>query len=203
MRTTWFAVILVTLAVMSGACATPPKADIDAAGTAVDRAVAAKADLYAPASLKAAQDARSSLDAELKVQEGHLPMMRSYGEAVKLAQATKAAGERAEQDATGKQQIARAEASTLVVDAKASIEDAEAALDKASKGKRVPADIEVMKSNLLAAKSTIGEAETALATQGYAYAMAKAEAAKETAAAIVSSLEHAHEVQQPAGNRRR
>ena len=92
MRTIWSAVILVVVAVISGACATPPKAYIDVANATVDNALAAKASQYAPESLKAAQDARAKLNAELKVQDGHLPMMQSYGEAVKLAAAAKAAG---------------------------------------------------------------------------------------------------------------
>jgi hypothetical protein len=203
MRTTWFAVILATLAVMSEACATPPKADIDAASAAVDKAVAAKASQYAPESWKAAQDARAKLDAELKVQDGHLPMMRSYSEALKLADAAKAAGEKAEQNAAKAEQMARAEASTLVVDAKARIQDVEAELDKAPKGKGAPAGLDVMKSDLAAAKSTVGEAETALASQRYPDAKAKAETAKGTAGSIVSSLERAHEAQQTARNRRR
>jgi hypothetical protein len=203
MRTTWFAVILITFAVMSGACATPPKVDIDAAKAAVDKAVAAKASQYAPLSLKAAQDAQAKLDAELKVQDSHLPMMRSYSEAVKLAAAARAAGEKAEQEAAKAEQTAIAEASTLVVDAKARIQDAEAELEKAPKGKGAPAGLDVMKSDLAAAKSTIGEAEAALASQRYPDAKAKAEAAKGTAGSIVSSLERAHGAQQAAKNRRR
>jgi hypothetical protein len=203
MRTIWFAVILVALAVTSGACSTPPKADINAANAAVDKAVAAKASQYAPESLKAAQDARAKMDAELKVQDDHLPMMRSYGEAVKLADAAKAAGEKAEQDAAKAEQMAMSEASTLVVDAKATIQDAEAELGKAPKGKRASADLDVMKSDLAAAKSTVGEAETALASQRYPDAKAKAQAAKATAGSIVSSLQRAHEVQQTARTRRR
>jgi hypothetical protein len=99
--------------------------------------------------------------------------------------------------------MARAEASTLVVDAKATIQDAEAELDKAPKGKGASADLDVMKSDLAAAKSTVGEAETALDSQRYPDAKAKAEAAKATAGSIVSSAERAHEAQQTARKRRR
>lgn len=68
------------------------------------------------------------------------------------------------------EQMARAEASMLVVDAKARIQDAEAELDTAPKGKGAPADLDVLKSDLAAAKSTIGEAETALASKRRRYA---------------------------------
>jgi hypothetical protein len=201
MRTTWFSMILVTLAVASAACATPPKANIDAANAALDKAVAAKAGEYAPASFKIAQADRARLDAALKIQSGHLPMMRSFSETVKLADAATAAGVKAEQDAARAEQMARAEASTLVVDAKATIQDAEAALGKAPRGKGAPADLDVLKSDLAAAKSSIGEAESALAGQRYPGAKAKAEAAKATAGSIVSSLERAHEMRQTARKR--
>lgn len=111
MPTIWFAV-LVTLAVTSGACATPPKTDIVVAKAAVDKAVAAKANEYAPQSLTAALEAQAKLDAELKVQDGHLPMMRSYSDAMKLAEVVTAAGKKAEEDAAKTEQLARAEAST-------------------------------------------------------------------------------------------
>lgn len=203
MRTTWLAVILITLAVTSEACAAPPKADIDAAKAAVDKAVAARADQYAPQSFKAAQDARARLDAELKVQDGHLPMMRSYNDAVALAAAVNAAGEKAEQDATKAQQVAKTEASALVVDARAAIQAAEAQLDRAPTGKRAPADLDVLKSDFAAAKSAVGEAEAALASQRYSDAETAAETAKGTAASIVSSMTRAQEVRQTARNRRR
>jgi len=202
MPTIWFA-ILVTLAVTSGGCATPPKTGIDVAKAAVDKAVAAKANEYAPQSLSAALDAQAKLDAELKVQDGHLPMMRSYSDAMKLAEVVTAAGKKAEEDAAKAEQFARSEASTLVVDAKAVIQDAEAQLDNAPKGKGARADLDVMKPDLVAAKSAVGEAETALAGQRYRDAKAKAEAATQTAKAIVTSMQGAREVRQTAKNRRR
>lgn len=60
-----------------------------------------------------------------------------------------------------------------------------------------------MKADLVAAKSAVGEAETALASQRYPDAKAKAEAAKQTAEAIVTSMQGAGQVRQTAKNRRR
>ena len=72
-------------------------ADVDAAKAAVDRAATDRADQYAAASLKAAQDARAALDAELKAQEGK--WLKSYDKTKELAVAAKAAGDKAAADA--------------------------------------------------------------------------------------------------------
>ena len=201
--TIWLAAVLVILAVASGACATPPKTDIAAAHAAVDRAVASKANQYAPESLKVAQNAQAKLDAELKVQDAHLPMMRSFSEAVKLADAAKAAGERAEKDAETAEQMAGAEAAALIGDAKARIQDAEDELDNAAKGRSAPADLNILGADLAAAKSTVREAETDVAGRRYPDAKSKAEAAKRMAESIVSSLERIHKTQQRRSNRGR
>jgi TonB family protein len=78
-------------------CGAPPSADVDAAKAAVDKAAADRADRYAAASLKSAQDARAALDAELKAQEGK--WVKSYDRTKELAVAAKAAGDKAAADA--------------------------------------------------------------------------------------------------------
>ena len=85
------------LAIGVTGCASPPTADVDAAKAAVDKAATTGADRYAAESLKAAQDARTALDAELKAQEGKL--VKSYDKTKELALAAKAAGDKAAADA--------------------------------------------------------------------------------------------------------
>ena len=85
------------LAIAVTGCASPPNADVDAAKAAVDRAATERADQYAAGSLKAAQDARAALDAELKAQEGK--WFKSYDRSKELAVAAKAAGDKAAADA--------------------------------------------------------------------------------------------------------
>jgi len=84
-------------AVAIAGCASPPKADIDAARAAVEKAAAAQAGQYAPESLKAAQDALAALDAELKVQEGK--WFGSYEKTAALAAEAKSSGEKAAAEA--------------------------------------------------------------------------------------------------------
>lgn len=89
-------------------CASPPSADVDAAKAAVDKAATAGAGQYAAESLKAAQDARAALDAELKAQEGK--SFKSYDKTKELAIAAKAAGDKATADAVAGKEKADAAA---------------------------------------------------------------------------------------------
>jgi protein TonB len=99
--------IALSLAAINLGCASPPTSEVDAARAAVDGATASAA-RYAPDSLKAAQEARAALDAELTTQEGK--WFKSYGRTRELAVAAKAAGEKAEADAVAAKTKAEAAA---------------------------------------------------------------------------------------------
>ena len=109
--------IALALAVMATGCAAPPSADIDAAKAAVDKAVTDGAGQYAADALKAAEDARAALDAELKAQDGK--WFKSYDKAKELAAAAKAAGEKAATDAVAAKEKADAVAAKEKADAEA------------------------------------------------------------------------------------
>jgi TonB family protein len=109
--------IALGLAIIVVGCASPPSADVDAAKAAIDKAAADHADQYAPDSLKAAQDARAALDAELKAQEGK--WFKSYDKTKELAAAAKAAGEKASADAIVAKEKADAVAAKEKADAEA------------------------------------------------------------------------------------
>jgi TonB family protein len=109
--------ITLCLAITVTGCAAPPSADVDAAKAAVDKAAADRADQYAAESLKAAQDARAALDAELKAQEGK--WVKSYDRTRELAVAAKAAGDKAAADAVAGKEKAEAIAAKAKADAAA------------------------------------------------------------------------------------
>ena len=92
-----FQTIALGLAITVTGCASPPSADVDAANAALARAATDGAGQYAAASLQAAQDAKTALDAELKAQEGK--WVKSYDKTKALAVATKTAGDKAAADA--------------------------------------------------------------------------------------------------------
>jgi TonB family protein len=109
--------IALGLAIIVTGCGSPPNADVDAARAAVDRAAADRASQYAAGSLKAAQDARAALDAELKAQEGK--WFKSYDKTKELAVAAKAAGDKAAADAVAGKEKAEAVAAKEKADAAA------------------------------------------------------------------------------------
>jgi TonB family protein len=112
-----FRAIFLGLAITVTGCASPPNADVDAAKAALDRAASERAGQYAPESLKAAQDARAAVDAELKAQEGK--WFKSYDKTKELAVATKAAADKAAADAIAGQEKADAIAAKEKADATA------------------------------------------------------------------------------------
>ena len=112
-----FPAIALCLALAVTGCAAPPAAEVDAAKAAVDTAVTNGADQYAAESLKAAQDSRAALDAELAAQEAK--WFKSYDKAKELAAAAKAAGDKAAADALAAKQAADAAAAKEIAAAEA------------------------------------------------------------------------------------
>ena len=112
-----FRAIALGLALVVTGCAAPPTAEVDAAKAAVDKAVADHADQYAAETLKAAQEARAALDAELTAQEGK--WFKSYDRAKQLAAAAKEAGDKAAADAVAAREKADAVAAKEQADAAA------------------------------------------------------------------------------------
>jgi TonB family protein len=100
--------IALGLAITATGCAAPPSADVDAAKAAVNSAATGGADQYAPGSLKAAQDAQTALDVELKAQDGK--WVKSYDKTKELAVAAKVAGDKAAADAVAGKEKADAAA---------------------------------------------------------------------------------------------
>jgi hypothetical protein len=182
-------VLFLALVISVAGCASPPKAEVDGAKTAVDKAATDGADQYAPESLKAAQDAQAALDTEMKAQEGK--WMASYTKATELATAAKAAGEKASADAVAGKEKAKTDATAAIDEAKTMVADAEALLAKAPKGKGSAADIEAMKTDLATATTAITDAESAVGTGRFIDAKAKAESAKAAATTVKTAVETA------------
>ena len=173
-------------------CAKPPQDSINAATQALDAAKTLASE-YAPDSLRAAEDAKAALDAELKAQEGKFALFRSYKHTEELVNDLKAKSEKAAADGKAGQEQAKNDATTAITDATTAVNDAKAQLEKAPKGKGTAADLEAMKADLTAAESTINEANAAMSSEKYKDAKAKAEAAKASAANVVSQIQAAIE----------
>lgn len=184
-------VLLAVTCLTVGACAQAPTADIDAATAALEQAASAGAADYAADAMKAAQDAKAQLEAELKAQDGTFALMRSYSEATKLAAAAKdAAAQAAQAAAAGKEKV-KGEAVQAVAAAQAMLQTATALLDKAPRGKGTAQDIEAMKTDLAGVSTSLADAEAALKAERFKDALAKAAAGKASAEAVKTAVEQA------------
>lgn len=184
-------VLLIVTSLTMGACAQAPTADIEAATAALDQAAAAGAADYAAEALKAAQDAKAQLEAELKAQDGSFMLMRSYTEATKLATTAKEAAALASKAAAEGKEKAKGEAAQAVTDAQATLQAATGLLEKAPRGKGTAQDIEAMKTDLAGAATALADAEAAIKTEKFKDALAKAAAARTAADTVKSAVEQA------------
>lgn len=191
MRKITFGLLMLVLVFAVAGCAKPPEQDINAAKAAIEAAQQAGASDYAPESLNKANDLKAQLDAELKTQEEKFALFRSYKKATELAQQAKAAGETAATDAATKKEQVKAEAQTLINDAKTALTEAQDMLAKAPKGKGTQADIEAMKNDLTTAGTALTDAETSFNGERYLDAKSKAEAVKNQIAGVKSAVEQA------------
>ena len=190
----WVAVVLATAVLVLAGCGKPPAEDIAAADTALGEARSADAVEYAPESMKAAEDARAQLDAELKAQEEKFALFRSYDKATELATASKEAAARARTDAEEGKKRAREEASEMIAQVRASILEVQQLLDQAPKGKGTEVDLAVLKSDLSGVENTLTEMDQAFAQEAYLESIAKAESAKQNVDAIRGEIERAMEL---------
>jgi hypothetical protein len=180
----------VGLAMVMG-CAKPPQADMDAAKAAVQAASDAGAADYAAASLRDAQNAVASLDAEVAAQTKKFALMRSYKQAGILAAQAKAAGEKAAADAAAGKERTKGEAEALLAQAKTAMDAANAALATAPAGKGSKDEIDAMKADMATVAQSIADGEAAHAAGRYLESKAKFEAALGQANNVAAAIEQA------------
>lgn len=182
--------VLLGLAMVMG-CAKPPVAEVDAAKATIQAARDAGAADYAASSLRDAESAVASLDAELQVQEKKFALLRSYKQASTLAASAKTAGEKAAADAAAGKEKARVDAEALLEQAKAAADEADQMLATAPAGKDTKAEIETMKNDLMGVRTMISEGEAAHQAQRYLESKAKFESALSQATNIKTMVEQA------------
>jgi len=177
--------------VLVAGCSKPPQQAIDSANASIDAAKQAGAADYAPDSLRAVDDAKAALDAELKVQQDKFALFRSYKKSDELAADVKAKADKAAADAKANMEQAKNDATAAIGNVTTALADAKAALDKAPKGKGTAADIEAMKADLAAAEASRNDANAALSSGNYKDAKAKADAAASTIQNVMSQIQAA------------
>lgn len=203
MRKTLLALVLgVSVAAIAAGCAQPPQSEIESANQAFDAATTSEAQTYAANSYKAAQDAKSQLDAELTAQEEKFALFRSYSRTSELAASATTAAEKAEKDASAEKDRIRAETTKIIADTRTALDETTHLLEKAPRGKGSQADIAAMKADLATVGTALGEAESALSAGKLMEARSKAEAAMKTVQQTKGAIEQAQAMKSGAKPRR-
>ena len=169
----WLTAALISVALVAtlGACAKPPKAEVDAAQAAIARAESdADVPVYAADSLARAKDTFSRMRKELDA--------KKYDAAKALAKETVQAADKAIADAkTNKDRAKNSAASTLGA-VKTAIGEAETALAAAKQTRGVKLDFAAVGEELEAIKRSATSAESDFSNGMYKPALEKAESAQ-------------------------
>ena len=185
-----FLKVLVPLLVLAAlaACTKPPEAEVSAAQTALDTAVAnPDVNAYASGELQAARDRLAQLQAELDAQAAKGALSRKYDTAKNMALEAQAAAEGLAAQAAAAKEQTKAEAMTLLNDLRISVPEAEQGLAQARRVRGVSLDFKSLTASLAQAKTEVAAAEDAYKNGDYATARA-------TAAAVKGSLTQGQQV---------
>ena len=179
-----FSIVAATLLFTS--CAKPPQAEMDAAKAALEQAKAAQADLYVEADFLAVQDSLNAVNAEIEAQSSKL--FKNYGKAKeKLVVITTQATDLVAKTETRKEQI-KTEIATAEAATQALIEEDNALLAKAPKGKEGKEAIEAIKLDLAGITTSVGEVSGMVASGDLLGAQTKINAAQQKATQINTEL---------------
>jgi flagellin-like hook-associated protein FlgL len=172
-------------------CSRQPTADIEAAAAAMASATTAEAQEYAQASFAAVQDLQAQLDSELKIQSEKFALTRSYDHAKALATEIKAKADSVATEGIQAKESVHQETTALLQEVKVTMDDVQAMLTTAPKGKGSAMDLAALQGDLDTAKATLAEAEAEFNNGKYMVAKTKILAAQSGAQTVKSAIETA------------
>ena len=177
--------LTLSLAVWATGCAQPPTDRVDAAKAGL-QALPADAATYAPAAVKAAQDAAAQLDAELAARAGDF--FPSYDRAGRLATALEEATGRVEPAIAAAKERERSETTQMIASSRRALTEAEQSIAGLS-ARQVSADQRAgWQTESAAAATALDEADTLLASGDLTGAKRQAETAMKASAQISSAV---------------
>ena len=186
MKKIFYVLSIVAATLIFTSCAKAPQAEIDAAKAALEQAKTAQADLYVEADYLAVQDSLNAVMVEIEAQSSKL--FKNYGKAkeklvVISTQATELVAKTDVRKEEIKTEVATAEAATLAL-----IEENNALVAKAPKGKEGKEAIEAIKLDLTAITASVGEVSGLVASGDLLGAQTKVNAAQQKATEINTEL---------------
>ncbi len=185
-------IILAALALfLVAGCSKAPEAEMQNADTAMQAAVTAEAEQYAPQSYQIAMDTLNAAKAAKTEQDSKFALFRSYGKSKQMFIAAQALSEKATTDAQAEKERVRQEVMGMMTQVQAVIDSATVALAKAPRGKGSKADIELIKADLDAVNNGFAAAKADFDGGKFLAAKAKFEAVANKARGIIGQIEAA------------
>jgi len=172
-------ILMVAAAVLLTGCQKPPDSEMQSAQQSIDKAKQGEAEKYAQSELATATASMDQARTEIEAQKAK--WMPNYDKAKELLNTAKQQGDAAAEAAVAGKEKAKNEAQQAIADAKAMVDNTEAALKTAPKGKGTKADLEMMQKDIDGYKQSITDAEGLMSSEDYMGARDKAKAAMDGA----------------------
>jgi len=174
-----FLVLGIFVVSLFSSCAKQPTQAIDAAKAAIEAATQEGASVYAADELKKLNDDLQAAMDEVSTQSKKF--FKKYGTAKEMLTKVQADGDALKATIPAKKEAAKNAAIQAQTEAKAALDEAKALLEKAPMGKGTKADIMAMKADLAGLETSFAEVQTAIDSEDYFGASAKAATIKEKA----------------------
>ena len=190
MKNRFFLGFVVAMAIVATSCGKMPQDDINATKAAVETAKAAQADDYMAPEFKALQDSLTVVMQGIEAENSKflknfdaltvkLDTLKSQAEAIAVA-------------VPAKKQAVKQEAETTLAAVKTAIEETQALLAKAPKGKEGKEALEQISNELNVVATTVGEVETSLTGDvNYIQVLDKLNASQKSVADLNAELSEA------------
>lgn len=179
----------IVVALVVTACAKSPEVQIQQAGTALEAAEAAGAQVYAPDAWNRAKQAMERLNAELSAQDQRLRLFRNFNNARTLAEEAMNAADQAKAEADTKKAQLRADSAKMIADVKSSLQSARTQLSGLPRTAAV--NTANLRSRLDEAGRLLDKAQSEMIAERFDSAMASAGGARDNVVAVFRAIERA------------
>lgn len=179
--------------VMVIGCAKAPQQEVDAAKAALDAAKAAEADRYLPAEFNAVQDSLNAALAEIEKQNSKFALTRNYNRAKALLASVVTLANQAKDQVAAKKEEVQAQATQLITDLQAALDEAKKLLKRAPRGKEGREVLEAMTNELTAVENSMADVTTLMNNGDFLSAKDKLAAGLEKVKSIIEELKAAIE----------
>lgn len=185
-------IVMAALALLFVAgCSKAPEVEMKNADAAMQAAVTAEAEQYAPEAYRIAMDTLNAAKAAKTEQDSKFALFRSYGKSKQSFISAVALAEKASADAATEKERVRLEVMDLITKTQAVIDSATVALEKAPRGKGSKADLEMIGNDLASTTSAFAAAKADFDGGKFLAAKAKLEAVQSKARSIIAEIEAA------------